>query len=79
MAQQLAARLGELLLPTLFLKQADADLLFQTLHVLSHRRLCARQLRASPGEAVMVDNGDEGAQQFEIEGVGHLNSLISQV
>jgi hypothetical protein len=55
-----------LLLTALFLEQTDANLLLQTLHVLGHRRLRARQMRPGASEAVVIDDGDESAQQFEV-------------
>jgi hypothetical protein len=75
MAQQLSAGVGELFLPALFLEQADANLLLQALHVLGHRRLRTRQLHPGFGEAVVVNDSDESAQQFEVEGGGHGGGL----
>ena len=62
MAQQLLSGFRELFLSAALFKQANPDLLLQALHVLSDRRLCAGQLHAGLGKAVVVDHGNEGAQ-----------------
>jgi hypothetical protein len=62
MAQQLPSLIGEMFLPSLFLEKTYAHLLLQALHVLSHRRLRARQLHACFGEAVVVNHCDKSAQ-----------------
>jgi len=67
MAQQLLSGFRQLLLPPALFEQVDPDLLFQALHVLSDRRLGAGQLHAGLGKTVVIDHGNERAQQFEIE------------
>ncbi|MNF09287.1 hypothetical protein D3C80_2099210 [compost metagenome] len=68
MAQQLAAGIGEGFVAALLAQQRHAHLVFQALHVLGHRGLRAGQVAAGFGEACVVGDGDEGAQQVEVQG-----------
>lgn len=67
MAQQLAPGVGKGLVAALLAQQGNAHLVFQALHVLRHRGLGAGKVAARLGVAGVVGDGDEGAEQFQVQ------------
>jgi hypothetical protein len=67
----LPALLAQHFVAALAHEQGAPDLLLQSMHLLGDRRLRPVERGARGGEGPVVVDGDEGAQQVEVEVGGH--------